>query len=303
MNNSEKYTKIRDKNSKEHIRRFNYVLDNFNDIRQLIETRRRLQNSFDLVLSGDTAFKKYTDDVKAINSRIKELLEVHSLPCDFLEPIYTCPVCEDKGFYYDKEIIPRRCKCNNENYFAFSFNDFKLELFSKKKADGYSSTPYSNMQKILEFAKEYCSRFPEVPIKNIMFYGASGLGKSFLASCMCSELQAKGFSPVKVNAFKLVEDFKEKHVHDTAYPENYFKCDFLVIDDIGTEPMYKNITTEYLFSLINERTEQRLATVFITNLSFEHCCNRYDERLASRMFDSTNTKRIMFFGDNLRLRK
>ena len=30
-------------------------------------------------------------------------------------------------------------------------------------------------------------------------------------------------------------------------------CDLLIIDDLGTEPMMRNITVEYLFTLLNER--------------------------------------------------
>ncbi len=277
----DKYARIRDNNLKEQTRRFGQVTNEFADIRELITTRKELQSGFDLVLSSDEDFTAYTKKIRSINADIRKALEKHGLPANYLEPIFNCTICEDKGYYYENGVTPKRCKCNTDLGFGCSFDDFNKELFSK----------------------EYCARFPDNIKPNILFYGSSGLGKSFLASCICSELKNRGFFPVKVNAFKLIEDFRDKHVKDIPYPADYYGCDFLVIDDIGTEPLYNNITVEYLFALINERIENKRATLFVTNQSFENCCKRYDERLASRMFDSMMTERIAFFGENLRLKK
>lgn len=297
-----RYEKIRDDNLKEQTRRFNEVMEKYSDIRTLLEKRRQLQSGFDLVLSSDTAFSDYTKRIREINKEVKELLKKNGLPENYLEPIYHCPVCEDKGYYFKDEAIPVRCKCNSDIGFGCSFKDFDLELFSKEKSAGANCSPYENMSRLLQVANEYCENFPDNPKANLLFYGTSGLGKSFLASCMCSRIKERGFSVIKVNAFKLIDDFKAKHLDKIPYPADYFTCDFLVIDDIGTEPMYNNITVEYLFSLINERIEQGLATVFVTNQSFENCVARYDERLASRMFDKFHTIPLAFIGTNLRLK-
>lgn len=299
----DKYARIRDNNLKEQTRRFCQVTNEFADIRELITTRKELQSGFDLVLSSDEDFTAYTKKIRRINADIRKALEKHGLPANYLEPIFNCPICEDKGYYYENGVTPKRCKCNTDLGFGCSFDDFNKELFSKEKPEGRKTSPYEHISATLAFSKEYCARFPDNIKPNILFYGSSGLGKSFLASCICSELKNRGFFPVKVNAFKLIEDFRDKHVKDTPYPADYYGCDFLVIDDIGTEPMYNNITVEYLFALINERIENKRATLFVTNQSFENCCKRYDERLASRMFDSMITERIAFFGENLRLKK
>lgn len=299
----DRYAKIRDNNLKEQTRRFNEVVEKYGDISALIDSRRQLQNGFDLVLSSDTAFSEYTKKIRGLNAQIRELLIKHGLPGNYLEPIYNCPICEDKGFYYDDGVNAKRCKCNGTEGFGCTFDDFDLELFSKDKAQGAKLSPYEHMKSTLEFAKGYCEAFPNNSKPNILFYGTSGLGKSFLAACMCSAIKERGFNAVKVNAFKLIDDFKAKHLDGVSYPADYYGCDFLVIDDIGTEPMYNNITIEYLFALINERIENRRPTLFVTNQSFDNCCARYDERLASRMFDRLTTTPIAFIGENLRLKK
>lgn len=299
----DKYAKIRDNNLKEQTRRFNEVREKYKDIAELIDSRKSLQGGFDLVLSKEEDFREYTKKIREINGNLKVLLKKHGLPENYLEPIYNCHVCQDKGYYYEDDVVPHRCSCNTDSSFSCSFDDFNPKLFSKEKLQGAKASPYENMKFILEFAKGYCNSFPENDRPNILFYGSSGLGKSFLASCMCSDIKSRGFSAVKVNAFKLTDDFKNKHLEGTPYPEDYYGCDFLVIDDIGTEPMYNNITMEYLFALINERIENHRATLFVTNQSFEHCCARYDERLASRMFDRLTTTAFAFIGENLRMKK
>ena len=184
-----------------------------------------------------------------------------------------------------------------------TYDDFNLELFSKEKAEGVKFSPYEHMKNLLELTKDYCEAFPDNPKPNFLFYGTSGLGKSFLASCICSRLSERGFNVVKVNAFKLIDDFKAMHLDKTPYPVDYFNCDFLVIDDIGTEPTYNNITQEYLFSLVNERIENKKAILFITNQNYDNTVARYDERLASRIFDNIITTPIRFIGSNLRMKR
>ena len=299
----ERYAKIRDDNLKEQNRRYNEVVENYADIKSLLEEKHKLQNGFNLVLSNEKDFTDYKTNVRSINEKIKQLLKKHSLPENYLEPIYNCNKCQDKGFCYDEGRMTR-CSCNVEDGFSYSFEDFNLEIFSKNDFyERFGDSAFSRMEKNLKIAKDYCGAFPNNAKQNLMFYGSSGLGKSFLATCMCSEIKKKGFSAVKVNAFKLIEDFRNKAFNNIPFPKDYYGCDFLVIDDIGTEPMINGITVECLFALINERIERKKATLYITNQSFEHCRERYDDRLASRIFDSINTERLIFLGENLRLRK
>ena len=78
-------------------------------------------------------------------------------------------------------------------------------------------------------------------------------------------------------------------------------AEILLIDDLGTEPMVRNITVEYLFSLINERTGGGMHTVIATNLSFEDLKNRYTERISSRLLDKNGFEVVGLAGEDLRL--
>ncbi|MBO5910467.1 MAG: DNA replication protein DnaC, partial [Clostridia bacterium] len=63
----------------------------------------------------------------------------------------------------------------------------------------------------------------------------------------------------------------------------FMDCDVLIIDDLGCEPLLKNITVEYLFNIINLRQKRYKPTLISTNLTPEDILNRYDERIHSRL--------------------
>ena len=75
----------------------------------------------------------------------------------------------------------------------------------------------------------------------------------------------------------------------------------LLIDDLGTEPMMRNITVEYLFTLLNERMANKRHTVIATNLTPLQLQERYGERVASRLLDRSQTLPLLLRGKDLRL--
>lgn len=114
----------------------------------------------------------------------------------------------------------------------------------------------------------------------------------------------KGGSVIFVTAFKLNKIFLNYHLDFSGgysdYIENLYDCDLLVIDDLGTENIYKNVTCEYFLSLISERITNNRHTLITTNLGAEHLRARYDDRFYSRLLDKNKTYTICFDGEDLR---
>ena len=73
-----------------------------------------------------------------------------------------------------------------------------------------------------------------------------------------------------------------------------------MIDDLGTEPVLKNVTLEYLYLILNERLTSNKATVITTNLDLNGIINRYGERIYSRITNKSNTFVCRFTGADLR---
>ena len=76
--------------------------------------------------------------------------------------------------------------------------------------------------------------------------------------------------------------------------EPLFEVPLLIIDDIGTEPMTRNVTIEYFFDLINERTNASLNTMIVTNLPFHEIKDRYGDRIHSRLMDKRTSLKMIF---------
>ncbi len=76
----------------------------------------------------------------------------------------------------------------------------------------------------------------------------------------------------------------------------------LLIDDLGTEPLWENITLEQLFALIEYRMTHNKSTVFSTNLTLENLRERYTRRILSRLLDQRLSLVLQFQGQDVRLR-
>ena len=97
---------------------------------------------------------------------------------------------------------------------------------------------------------------------------------------------------------------RDSHVGDAEDADGFaalLETPFLLVDDLGTEPMMRNITVEYLFLLINERMEAGLSTMATTNLTPAQIQERYGERVCSRLFDRASALTIKLEGKDLRL--
>ena len=64
--------------------------------------------------------------------------------------------------------------------------------------------------------------------------------------------------------------------------------------------MIPNVTAETLFSVADQRSSGRLATVYISNLTPEELTDRYGDRIASRITDKAITKLLPCEGGSLR---
>ena len=136
-----------------------------------------------------------------------------------------------------------------------------------------------------------------------MFYGDTGLGKTFMCNCIAKSLLDKGHLVIYQTAFKMfeiIEDYKFKNADSHISKENYenlFDCDLLIIDDLGTE-LTNSFTNSELFNILNTRLLSGKKTIISTNLSPMQLGSNYAQRIFSRLFD--RFKMVKFIGKDLR---
>ncbi len=252
-----------------------------------------------LYLNGDTsAVTSLKENLDALRSEKKQLLSEHGYPQDYLEPVYTCRDCRDSG-YRDG----RKCHCftqavintvyaqsnirailDRENFDTFSYDYYSDEDISSTTGLSSLTTAQNAVQECRNFIKDFDSRHG-----NLLIYGKTGVGKTFLSNCVARELLEKGRSVIYFTAFQLF-DILSKGVFDKdadaiAAHQNIFDCDLLVIDDLGTE-LSNAFTTSQLFLCVNERLLRQKSTIISTNLSLNQIVEIYSERTFSRLCDA-----------------
>ncbi len=205
---------------------------------------------------------------------------------DKIEPMPHCPICNDTGRTADGfcrcvKKLAIESRSDNVEFPLHSFDDIDYSLFLPGAKDF--------IEKTATILKEIADKGSNAKRKNINLIGGSGTGKTFLASCFAGESESVGQTVVFITAFTFLNRALSYHTSfDSGRAENLtplLDCDVLIIDDLGTESMLKNVTAEYLYLVINQRQLRGLTTVITSNLTLNDIAARYGERIASRLFD------------------
>ncbi len=288
------------------------------EIRTLLNERAALpMRALRLAMTNPDGAKAVSEKMREeglkINAEIRSRLTAAGFPEDHLQMHYACLVCKDTG--YTSDMPPVMCECFQKKIHALQrerhiVSDFETQNFDKydesRIPDEIVYGEVTQRQwtgRIRDLCLEYANSFPYTYKPNILLTGEAGLGKTFLLSAIAERLETRGFSPVLISAYRLLEIMREKHFHMDAPGtdfESLLSCPILLIDDLGCEPMLKNITQEYLFVLLNERIAKKKPTVIATNMTPVQLKERYGERIMSRICDTSVCDSVRLMGRDLR---
>ena len=262
---------------------------------KLYETEKAIRNIKMDIRRGKSNSE---NELASLEVQKRNILKQSGVTDEMLNPPYSCVKCKDTGLVNDKPCSCVISKCVSDGMVgANTFSDSNELVFPVSERERITSV-YSS-------AKTFCDKFPNTQRLNLLLMGRCGSGKSFLASCIANEISTKGFSVIMLSAFSFVHRMLKYHTtfdsDKFTYIDPLLDCDLLIIDDLGSENVLKNVTVEYLFHVINERMNANKHTVFTTNLDDEMICARYGERTYSRLFGSRQS--IGFALSNTDLRK
>ncbi len=253
------------------------------------------------------------DKIDKLKEKKDALLNKFNVPSGYLEIIYNCKVCSDKGFLqsgqkcncFKQEIVNEAYKMSNLSRMlnTQNFSNFDGSLFSAKKAEGFNVSPRQSISEIFNICDDFVKNFEIDNNENLLFYGDTGLGKTFMSNCIAKEILDKGHIVIYQTAFKMfeiIEDYKFKNADEHISKDNYnniFECDLLIIDDLGTE-LANSFTNSELFNILNTRLLNGKKTIISTNLTPSQLGEDYTQRIFSRIFD--RFRMVKFIGDDLR---
>lgn len=241
---------------------------------------------------------------QSLRKAYTDALTAHGFSESDFEPAPACPVCGGSGI---RGGVP--CECIREDYMAllqkecgldadgYALEDFDAAKIPDPEQGKLLGALYSAMQGLV-------AKYPDVNRRIIVFSGGTGTGKTVLAEAMARQMLRKGLPALFMSAMSLDRLMLTVHTartpEDRAALDDAMSADMLVIDDLGTEPRYRNVTCEYLLLLLSERARGGLVTVITTNLSPDRILARYNERIYSRMYDKRHALAVSLGGGDMR---
>ncbi len=264
-----------------------------------LETAQRVING----QGSREAIASFRKELTALIKEKKELLKENGFPPRYMELKYKCNKCKDTGVV-DNQYCTCREKIIKRLTFKYSglenikmpdFNNFDINYYDKNYIHKGISAQV-NAARILEYCMNYESG-------NILFYGDTGLGKTFISGCIAKKMLYKGkivcymSAPdmfALLDAVKFGRDISEKSRQQVSL---FYDADILIIDDLGTE-FRNSFTDSSLFHIINTRLIHEKSTIINTNMGLDELLEAYSERISSRI--AGEYKAFKFFGADIR---
>lgn len=245
--------------------------------------------------------KQIEEERKTLNAELKNC----GFTKDDLKPQYECKKCNDKGFINN---VPCQCyKTEQSKLFL------KESGINKQSLPQFSNINYSlfgdaktqeNIKHIYSSAKDFI--FDNT--QTLVILGKTGVGKTYLSECVLNEAINNRVFSIFTTAFNMNNSFLDYHTSNYLNKQDilspYLTCDLLIIDDLGSEIMFDNLTKEYLYLILDTRQRNNLKTLISSNLTLEQLQSHYDDRVFSRLINKqAGNKLFNMTGANLRFKK
>ena len=215
----------------------------------------------------------------ALQAERRALLEQNGFGANYLDETPLCETCGDSGY-----VGTEPCDCLKKRYAARlteelstilpitdqNFEHFRLDYYSDVPDGRLGMSARENMEYNLSICRAYADRF-SVHSPNLLLYGSTGLGKTFLSSCIAKVVSEHGFSVAYDTSIRIFSSYESVKFGAADASEaarrvrKYEQCDLLIIDDLGTE-MATAFTVSALYGLLADRLMRRRPMIVNTNL-------------------------------------
>ena len=267
------------------------------------------------VEAGGPEIREIRERNLALQAERAELLGALGYEADALDEKPVCPLCGDSGWVGTDMCGCLKQLCAREQMKALtallnlteeqSFEKLRLDVYSDRP-QGENRPPREHMRQVITVCEGFARRFPCYPLKNLLFSGSTGLGKTFLSGCIARQVSEGGHSVVYDTAINLFAAFESrKFARDLAVERQarddtrrYLSCDLLILDDLGSE-LTTPMVQAALYEVVNSRIQADKRTIISTNLSMKHIAERYTPQVASRI--GGLYRELLFYGDDIRM--
>lgn len=238
------------------------------------------------------------------------IIEAGDFEEGYLDDAPLCSKCGGSGYYGAKMCSCLKELCRQEQKKELTsligsgretFDNFRLDVYPNTYDPSIDMAPRALMAHNLKYCRSFAEEFGPGS-GSLLFSGATGLGKTFLSACIARQVADRGYSVVYETASCIFQDFEtvkfgtvsEEVRHET---DKYFKCDLLILDDLGSE-MTTQFTISALYTIVNTRLMENRSTIISTNLGEEEFEKWYKAQISSRVLGTYRV--LLFAGEDLR---
>ncbi len=243
---------------------------------------------------------QYQKDYQLLKEKKQRLMEAYHITESDFERHYICPDCKDTGYTSDGEfchcfhqaMIDRLSAESNikELVKEHNFSNFRLDYYDDHLplAEFNNQTQRQLMEATLNYCQTYMKEFDQT-FRNLLFYGNTGVGKTFLTHCIAKEMLDLGYSVLYLSAKDMCEllielSFSKGELDPGKKKLSHliYHCDLLILDDLGSE--FPNaMSVSALFDCLDKRINRKKSTILSTNLSPNQLKKIYTDRIFSRL--------------------
>ena len=196
-------------------------------------------------------------------------------------------------------------KRKKQNRFLSLLNSSELPLrFHDRTLVSYIAET-AKQKEALDFANEYAEQFQTVyeTGRCALFSGRPGTGKTHLAAGIALHLMNQNYSVKYTTVNRLIRRIRGTWSRDSEETENqaiavFTRPDLLILDEVGVQHGSES-EKNTLFEVINSRYENRMPTLFISNLDKKGVAESLGERISDR-FREDGGKVIAFAWESQR---
>jgi DNA replication protein DnaC len=189
-------------------------------------------------------------------------------------------------------------KIYKQNYIGMKFQNLNFENFNSN----------SENELAIAIAKDYVNKNIKSKCTNgLIIMGESGVGKTHLAASIANKLIENDKIVLMGRLTTLLdmikETFKDNTKSENELIELYSNADMIIIDDLGTEKI-SNWTLEKLYTIIENRNENRLPIIITTRFDKQGLIERFSQSQDEQLVEAIISKLYqMCFGVTLKSMK
>lgn len=186
-------------------------------------------------------------------------------------------------------------KIYKQNYIERKYQNLNFENFNINSGNEIA----------VKVAKDYTNKcITELQTKGLIITGEAGLGKTHLAASIANKL-IENDKIILMGRLTTLLDMIKETFRDNTKSENelielYSNVDMIIIDDLGTEKI-GNWSLEKLYTIIQNRNENRLPIIITTRFDKQGLIERFSQSEDTQLVDAIISKLYqMCYGTTLK---